>query len=97
MSNYVQLNNHIPTAAALFCGLVVATSYYQYDEEIQNEGYSFSSFSNVQTQYAITEIDIDSLQKMDVLHKFSSHMLSNVEDLDSEFSKVIDENYWELI
>jgi len=32
-----------------------------------------------------------------ILHNFASNILDNIKDLESEFSKTVDENFWELI
>lgn len=37
------------------------------------------------------------VRKVESINNFAVTLLDNIEDLDPEFSKVIDENYWELI
>lgn len=35
-------------------------------------------------------------KQMDVIHKFASNILDNIKDLEPEFSKTVDENFWDL-
>jgi len=37
------------------------------------------------------------LEQIDIIHKFASNILDNIKDLDPEFSKTVDENFWDLI
>lgn len=38
-----------------------------------------------------------SLEQIDIIHQFASNILNNIKDLDPEFSKTVDENFWDLI
>lgn len=37
------------------------------------------------------------LGQIDVIHQFASNILDNIKDLEPEFSKTVDENFWDLI
>ena len=37
------------------------------------------------------------LEQIDIIHKFASSILDNIKDIDPEFSKTVDENFWDLI
>ena len=37
------------------------------------------------------------LEQIDIIHKFASNILDNIKDLEPEFSKTVDENFWDLI
>ncbi len=37
------------------------------------------------------------LEQIDVIHQFASNILDNIKDLEPEFSKTVDENFWDLI
>ena len=37
------------------------------------------------------------LEQVDIIHKFASDILDNIKDLDPDFSKTVDENFWDLI
>lgn len=37
------------------------------------------------------------LRQIDAIHQFASNILSNIKDLEPEFSKTVDENFWDLI
>ena len=34
---------------------------------------------------------------VDIIHHFASNILDNIKDLEPEFSKTVDENFWDLI
>ena len=36
-------------------------------------------------------------EQIEIIHKFASSILDNIKDLDPEFSKIVDENFWDLI
>ncbi len=38
-----------------------------------------------------------SRRQIEVIHRFASNLLENIKDLDPEFSKTVDENFWDLI
>jgi len=35
--------------------------------------------------------------QIEIIHQFASNILDNIKDLDPEFSKTVDENFWDLI
>ena len=37
------------------------------------------------------------IEQIDVIHQFASNILDNIKDLEPEFSKTVDENFWDLI
>lgn len=37
------------------------------------------------------------LEQIDIIHHFASNILDNIKDLEPEFSKTVDENFWDLI
>jgi hypothetical protein len=37
------------------------------------------------------------LRQIDVIHQFASNVLDNIKELEPEFSKTVDENFWDLI
>ena len=40
---------------------------------------------------------IDQSEQNEIIRKFEEKLLENVQDLEPEFQKVWDENYWELL
>ena len=103
-STYVNFATTIPTAAAF----ALASSFAIASDDLSLEQHHFlapsgyyaqdtSGFGSSQTKYRIADDYVDSLQKLEAIHKFASNLLENIEDLDPEFSKVVDENYWDLI
>ena len=37
------------------------------------------------------------LKQIDIINAFASNILDNIKDLDPEFSKMVDEKFWDLI
>lgn len=101
MANYARFTTATCTTAALVSGFVVSGSgmqAVQFEEnkpvyEIRTE----DTTGNVLTQYRVLEETSEVFKKIDAIHSFASNILENIEDIDPEFSKVIDENYWDLI
>ena len=52
---------------------------------------NFDYYQLVPKEQAVT------LEQIDIIHKFASNILDNIKDLDPEFSKIVDENFWDLI
>lgn len=102
MSSYVKLASAFSTtgAFALVGGLAISLDVLTIDYAKFIQSYKIQELttnSNVLTQYKVTNGKLDAFQNIKVIHKFASNLLENIEDLDPEFSKVIDENYWNLI
>lgn len=36
-------------------------------------------------------------KQIDIIHQFASTLLDNIKDLDPDFSKTVDQNFWDLI
>lgn len=36
-------------------------------------------------------------KQIDIMHQFASNLLDNIKDLDPDFSKTVDQNFWDLI
>lgn len=97
MSNYVQLKKTIPTVATLVGGLFLPlTPTAASDIQELNSTYR-AEFNSAQTQYKTISDNIETLEQVETIHQFASNLMSNIEDLTPEFSKAIDENYWDLI
>jgi glutamate synthase domain-containing protein 3 len=101
MTDYVRYHPHVPTTASLIGGLVfsldeVSFPLYFFNEE-PYQAKELCQLEITQTKYQIKNTHRDFFQKIETIHKFSANLLENIEDLDPEFSKVIDENYWDLI
>lgn len=100
MSAYVKLMPVIPTFAAMLGGFAVpdelANINFTHISSVY-EGREIVESGNAQTQYHTTIGNIEAVQNIQTIHKFSINLLENIEDLDPEFSKAIDENFWDLI
>jgi hypothetical protein len=101
MSSCTKFAAAIPTIAALTGGVAMDVDKI-YSSSIEPASSVYKAlwqvdFGNAQTQYKVTDENIEAIQKIEIIHKFASNLLENIEDLDPDFSKVIDENYWDLI
>jgi len=87
------------TTAILFCGVsindqslallqVKTTSSSQVQV---SHGLSFDRYTLVNNSYSQEKKNIETI------HKFSSNLLENIEDIPLEFSEAIDENFWDLV
>lgn len=48
--------------------------------------------------YKLTSGNQDiALEQIDIIHQFASNILDNIKDLGPEYSKTVDENFWDLI
>lgn len=101
MPSYVKFAPAITTTAALVGGLFVSADEIPLIPFVQTrdsvEILKSADFSSAITQYKIPNEKNEASKKIETIHKFASNLLENIEDLDPEFSKVIDENYWDLI
>lgn len=101
MQTYANIVHTLPTVAVFVSGVVMAADEIptlNFEQSIPAHIISEPvNFGDAQTQYNITNVNIDTFQNIETLHKFASNLLENIEDLDPEFSKAIDENYWDLI
>lgn len=101
MSEYVRFTPVITTTAALIGGLVFTLDEIpnlQYANiPISYEIQASEDFGSAITQYRVRDEREKAFQKMETIYKFASNLLENIEDLDPEFTKAIDENYWDLI
>ena len=64
---------------------------------LQPSDSSLGTFDNKQTKYRLRDDDIDLNKQIETIHGFASNILDNIIDLDPEFSRIIDENYWDLV
>lgn len=101
MTSYTKLNVALPTAAVLASSLFISgvdLSNFQFERPAQiGKTPELAIFRNTQTQYEVVSEDALLSQNIEAIHQFASNILENVEDLDPEFSELIDENYWDLI
>lgn len=100
MTTYTKLITTIPTV--LMGGLIINGNDIanvnfdnRYPTYVEQESSALSEIS--QTHYATISSSNTNADKLEIIHQFASTLLENIEDLDPEFSQVIDENYWDLI
>ena len=100
-TSYVKFSHAIPTAAVLFSGLAGAVDAmpnirFEQPPAVLNS-IETEELGNILTKYSVKDANFEEYKQIEVIHKFASNLLENIEDLDPEFSKLIYENYWDLI
>ena len=102
MQTYTKFIAALPTATVLMGGMIVNGN------ELANVNYSSmdttyteqesSVLSDIsQTHFTTITSSSTTFDEFEIIQKFGSNLLENIEDLDPEFSQAIDENYWDLI
>jgi len=97
-STQVKFALTVTTTAALVGGYFASTvtpslnveDYNLASQLPQNFGSALTSYNSISD---FSEIS----RQIETIHKFASNILENIEDLDADYSKAIDENYWDLI
>lgn len=56
-----------------------------------NHGLSYDRYTLINDSYT------EEKRNIETIHEFSSNLLENIEDIPLEFSKVVDDNFWDLI
>jgi len=87
------------TTAVLVCGVSVNDQIlalmqikdYQPSQASSSHGLTYDRYSLVNDNYVEEKINIETI------HKFASNLLENIEDMPLEFSKAVDDNFWDLI
>ena len=85
------------TTVVLFCG--ANTSQYHYastpmpsDEQVNIDLGIAQSFD----RYTLIS-NAEQQDNIEVIHNFAANLLENIEDIPADFSKAIDDNFWDLI
>jgi hypothetical protein len=87
----------IATTAALcysYVGAQPVDSFYSANFDNQSktpEEMKFDYYQLVRNEQAVV------LMQINIMNKFASNILDNISDLDPDFSKTVDENFWDLI
>lgn len=63
---------------------------YRYDQVSAKASWEETSYLFDQAEYAM-------LSKLEVIHAFANALIEESVDLAPEFSRVLDENFWELV
>ena len=102
-TGYVKTDNSIPTAAFLM--ILSATSLLnsgtvELDREptlILDDDTAKYYMNATQTTYTNVPVTRYTFDQVKTLHAFASNLLDNIEDLDPDFSRAIDDEFWNLI
>ena len=109
MTNYTKIRPFVGTAVSIIflIGGVPVNGGARLDKWLINKNpsnhylqpsdSSLETFDNKQTKYRLRDDDIDLNKQIETIHGFASNILDNIIDLDPEFSRIIDENYWDLV
>jgi len=87
------------TTAAVLCYsyMVGAPATNPVDLVSLNAQFQAPSEMNFDYYQLIDKDQAAALEQIDVIHQFASNLLDNIKDLEPEFSKTVDENFWDLI
>lgn len=80
-------------------------NYSAYGEPIPQKDYLYDTKESIQQylgQYDYyTTLSINNpipiSEQIEILHEFASSILSNIKDIEPEFSSLVDDNFWELV
>lgn len=88
-------------------GLVATATvlgYSAFGEPIPQKKYSYKaedSAQQYQGQYDYYTLSLSDpipiSEQIEVLHEFSRSMLNNIQDIDPDFSALVDEKFWDLV
>ncbi len=64
---------------------------YYFEDVRAPEGMAFDYYE------LINEEQIKEIERFRIIQSFASNLLGNIKDLDPEFSKVVDDHFWDLV
>jgi hypothetical protein len=97
LSQFKNVVGSVATAAVLFYYYMGSPAVNPVDFSIVNVQLRVPAEMNFD-YYQISDKDqAAALGQIDVIHQFASNILDNIKDLEPEFSKTVDENFWDLI
>lgn len=95
----VTLSNMVGLAAT-----AAVLSYSAFGEPLPQKRFSYQSEESAEQYqgqydyYTLSSGDhIPIAEQIEVLHEFSRSMLNNIQDIDPEYSALVDEKFWDLI
>jgi hypothetical protein len=97
LSQFKNVVGNVATAAVLcysYLGAPIMNSIdlYRVDAQINApKEMNFDYYQLMNPEQALA------LEQIDIIHQFTSNILNNIKDLDPDFSKNVDENFWNLI
>lgn len=102
ISNYSSIGLGTAITTAILSGGIAVDSYPQsvtqmkhmeeMAESYQDYGISFDRYILLDANERLSESE-----QIETLHIFASNILENIQTLPSEFSQIIDENFWDLV
>lgn len=88
------------TTAILFCGVAINDQTLALLQVIpcQPPAQIGTTYGLTYDRYTLNnESYSDERKNIEIIHKFASNLLANIEDMPLEFSEAVDDNFWELI
>lgn len=64
---------------------------YHFEQALAPEGMAFDYYE------LVNEEQSKEFEHFRIIQSFASNLLGNIKDLDPEFSKVVDEHFWDLV
>lgn len=103
MNNIITLTGICPLLAISIHTITPTVSIDSYSEETHNEEVQnktlftypeITAFSDLST---ITSASLQYDEEIDIVLAFAESIISDCKELDGEFSKLIDDNFWDLV
>lgn len=70
---------------------LMPTKNYPYRQAKSDHGVLYDSYTLIDNSC------VKEKRNIEIIHKFSSNLLENIEDMPVEFSRAIDDNFWDLL
>jgi predicted LPLAT superfamily acyltransferase len=97
LSQFKNVVGSVTTAAVLCYSYLGAPAANPVDFYILNVQLKAPTEMNFDYYQLIDKDQAIAIEQIDVIHQFASNILDNIKDLEPEFSKTVDENFWDLI
>lgn len=80
----------------------VVIGYSGFGEPVLQNDFHYDSKESVnwykEQHYLLNENDFMSIsEQIEVLQQFSSSILNNIKDIDPDYTKLVDEKFWDLV
>ena len=89
----------VTTGAAMFsfafsAKIPVPSQNYQIEPKMLNK-YSYEDIL-INPYYSLSKAEHDTIQQIEIIHKFVSNVLTNIKDLEPSIGKIISKNFWKM-
>ncbi len=97
LSQFRNVVGSVTTAAVLYYSYMGSPSANPVDFSILHVQLKAPAEMNFDYYQLMDKDQTVALEQIDVIHQFASNILDNIKDIEPEFSKTVDEHFWDLI